>query len=38
LPVIVLTEAQEEEAAAIEAVLVAKARATAKYIARLMAS
>ena len=38
LPVIVLTEAQEEEAAAIEAVLVAKSRVTAKYMARLMAS
>lgn len=37
-PEIELTEAQEEEAAAIEDILRAKAQATATYMARLMAS
>jgi len=38
LPVIELTLEQEEEAAAIEDILWAKAQVTAKYMARLMAS
>lgn len=38
LPVIELTEEQEDEAAAIQDILAVKARVTAKYLARLMAS
>ena len=38
LPVIVLTEEQEEEAAAIEDILRAKSQVTARDMARLMAS
>lgn len=38
MPVIELTAEQEEEAAAIEDLLLAKARITSRYMARLMAS
>ena len=38
MPVIELTAEQEEEAAAIEDLLLAKARVTSHYMARLMAS
>jgi len=38
MPVIELSAEQEEEAAAIEDLLLAKARITSRYMARLMAS